>query len=66
MFITIDRGIEHEQNWRQSEFAIILVRVLRNEVDFYRPLIPELLTAIETALEGQLIHVPAKPSPASV
>lgn len=60
MFITIDRGIEHEQNWRQSNFAIILINVRRNEVDFYRPLIPELLAAIKAAMPSQLIHVPAK------
>jgi hypothetical protein len=63
VFVTIDRGIEHEQNWRQSESAIILVRVARKEVDFYRLLIPDLLAAIETALPAQLIHVPARLSP---
>lgn len=57
MFLTIDQGIEHEQNWQTLDFAILVVHVPRNEIDFYRPLVPAIQAAIASARPGQLIHV---------
>jgi predicted nuclease of predicted toxin-antitoxin system len=57
VFITIDKGIEHQQNWRALPFAIVIVRVPLNQIDFYRPLVPELLAAIERAYPGELTQI---------
>src|ERR1035438_5222662 len=45
VFITADRGFEHEHNLKALLFGIVIVHVTRNKIDFYRPLIPQLIKA---------------------
>jgi hypothetical protein len=46
VFITADRGFEHEHNLKSLAFGIVIVHVARNKIAFYRPLFPQLLQAV--------------------
>lgn len=59
VFVTADRGFEHEHNLKSLSFGIVIVHVARNKIDFYRPLFPQLLNAIATVRAGQVVHVPS-------
>ncbi len=58
VFITADRGFEHQHNLTSSSFGIIIVRVTRNKIAFYRPLFSQLRKAVSTIKSGEVIHVP--------
>jgi hypothetical protein len=57
VFITADRGFEHEHNLSSLRFGIIVVHVVRNKITFYRPLFPQLLNAAATVKAGDVVHV---------
>src|SRR4051812_49076009 len=57
VFITADRGFEHEHDLKTLSFGIVIVHVIRNEITFYRPLFPELLNAVATITAGNVVHV---------
>lgn len=59
VFVTADRGFEHEHNLKSLSFGIVIVHVARNKIDFYRPLFPQLLNVIATVRAGQVVHVPS-------
>lgn len=56
-FVTIDRGFEHEHNLKKLTFGIIIIHVPKNRMEFYRPLFPALLDAVEGIKAGEIIHV---------
>lgn len=58
VFVTADRGFEHEHNLKALSFGIMIVHVARNKIDFYRPLFPQLRDAIKTVSAGHVLHVP--------
>lgn len=58
VFVTADRGFEHEHNLKSLSFGIVIVHVPRNKIDFYRPLFPQLLKATKRISPGQVVHVP--------
>ena len=57
VFVTADRGFEHEHNLKSLSFGIVVVHVARNKIAFYRPLFPELLNAIALVRAGKVVHV---------
>ena len=57
VFITADRGFEHEHDLKSVSFGIVIVHVGRNKIDFYRPLFPQLLQAVETIRASEVVHV---------
>ena len=58
VFITIDRSFEHEHNLRMLTFGIVIVHVLKNRIEYYRPLFPALVDAVDRIKAGEVIHVP--------
>ncbi len=56
-FLTIDRGIEHQQNLESRNIAIILVRVRSGRLAEFLPLIPAILSSINSIKSGQLVKV---------
>ena len=48
VFVTIDRGFEFEHNLRKLSFGIVIMHATRNRIEYYLPLFPALLAAIET------------------
>jgi hypothetical protein len=57
VFVTADRGFEHEHNLKSMPFGIVIVHVARNKFAFYRPLFPQLRDAIATVKAGHVVHV---------
>lgn len=57
-FVTMDRGIEYQQNWQECELILIVVLAKTNRYADVRPLIPLVERALSTARPGQLIRVP--------
>ena len=61
VLLTIDRGFEHEHNLKRLAFGIVIVHVKRNRMEYYRPLFPALVDALERVRAGEVIHVSAPP-----
>ncbi len=57
VFVTIDQGFEFEHNLRKLTFGIVIVHIPINKVEFYRPLFPDLIAAVERVGPGEVIHV---------
>ena len=57
VFVTIDRGFEHEHNLANLRFGIVIVHVPINRVEHYRRLQFELIGAVERVPPGHVEHV---------
>ena len=60
VFLTIDRGIEHQQNVAVLSFGIVIVHVAKNRLAYYEPLFQQMRNAVETVRAGEVIHVSVK------
>jgi hypothetical protein len=58
-FITMDRGIEHEQNWAVLDLVIVLVVARTNRYADVKPLVPAIESRLASITPGQLIRVSA-------
>ena len=56
-FLTIDRGLEYQQNLSDPGIAIILVKSKSNRLLDLVAHAPAILDALKSARAGQLIHV---------
>ena len=61
VFVTIDRGLEHQQNLAKFDLGIVVVETLDNQMDSYRPLFSRLMEAVLEAKPGVAVHVPTTP-----
>ena len=57
VFVTMDQNLPHQQNVSRLSFAVILLRAPSNRLLHLRPLVAELLRAIDTIKSGELQHV---------
>jgi len=57
VFLTVDQGIEYEQNLRQLGIAVILIRARSSRLIDLLPHVPEILAALGAIEGGNLIHV---------
>ena len=62
VFITADRGFEHEHNLKSLPFGVVIVHVTRNKITFYRPLFAQLLGAVASIRAGEVVHVYGLPA----
>ena len=56
VFITLDRGLEFQQNLRNREIAIVLLRSKTSRLKDLIPQVPEVLAVIGTIRPGQLVQ----------
>ena len=56
-FVTLDRGIEYQQDLTGLSIRIVIVRAFSNKLDDLSPLVPSIQTAIERLAPGALTHV---------
>lgn len=61
VLVTIDQGFEHEHNLKKLTFGIVIVHVSRNRMEYYSPMFPALLAAVERIKAGEVVHVPLLP-----
>lgn len=57
VFVTIDRGIEYAQNLNMGRIAVVLVRAKSSRLADVRPHVSEILKALQSIQERQLIRV---------
>ena len=57
VFLTIDRGIEYQQNLKARTLAIVLVRAKSNRLADLMPHVPEIIKALSSLQRGQLVKV---------
>jgi hypothetical protein len=57
VMVTVDRGIEHEQNQGTLPLAIVLVHAPTNDIDDLRPKMPGVAAALATLRPKTLVHV---------
>lgn len=58
VFLTVDRGIEHQQHIPAFPIAFIAIRAPSNDVVDLRPLMPAVLKAISSAQAGRVTRIP--------
>ncbi len=63
VFLTIDKGIKHQQNMTGRAIAVITFRAKKNDIESLAPLMPQVLTLLPTVQPGQvyLVEPPAEP-----
>ena len=59
LFLTMDRGIEYEQDLAGHRIAIIILRAKSNRLADLLPLVPACLASICSIQAGQLVRVGA-------
>jgi predicted nuclease of predicted toxin-antitoxin system len=57
VFITVDQNLEHQQNLAKLSIGIVVVAVPDNNIKYFRPIFPEMLTAAESVRAGEVIHI---------
>jgi hypothetical protein len=55
--ITMDRGIEFQQNLSTLPFGVLLLRAPSNRMVHLQPLVPLILEALQALGRGQLLQV---------
>ena len=56
--ITVDRGIEHQQNVSKLPLPIVIMLAPRNRLAELRPLVPVVLEVLSDALANRVYRVP--------
>jgi hypothetical protein len=62
VFVTIDRGFEHQHNLKNRRIGIVIVHVSKNKAESYRALAAEILLAIVNVRAGAVLHVRRSPA----
>jgi hypothetical protein len=57
--VTMDRGIEFQQNLATLPFAVLLLRAPSNRMVHLWPLVPHILDALPALTPGQLLRIGA-------
>jgi hypothetical protein len=52
VFVTVDRNLSFQQNLDSFSIAVVVLQAKTNRLADLRPLVPSLLTAIESAVPG--------------
>jgi len=56
-FITVDQGFQHQRNLSPQNFVIVVMVARSNDIGDLRPLLPQVLKALETASPGGITRV---------
>ncbi len=57
VFLTVDQGIEYQQNLTARKIAIIIFRARSNRLKDLLPLVPACLARIESIEPGQIVRI---------
>lgn len=57
VFLTVDRGIEHQQNLAGYAIAVVVLHSSSNDIAVLRPLMPKVLSALARAKPRAVVHV---------
>lgn len=57
VFLTVDRGLEHQQNLAGFAIAVVVIHSTSNDIAILRPLMPKVLSALAQAKPRAVVHV---------
>lgn len=57
VFLTVDQGIEYQQNLQPSGIAIVVVRARSDRLDDLRRYLPQVLNALSSIQPGEIVKV---------
>ena len=57
VLLTVDQGIEFQQDLSGLPIAVVILVAASNDVDDVRPLVPELIEVLRAIQPGQLVRV---------
>jgi hypothetical protein len=57
VFLTVDQGVEYQQNLVGLDLAIIVMVATSNDIDDLRPLMPRVREAVSSASPGILVKI---------
>ena len=63
VFVTMDKGLEYEQNLAGRSIAILILRAKSNRLADLLPLVPGLLRAMDLARKGEIHRISGPESP---
>ena len=58
-FLTVDQGIEYQQNLAGLAFPVIIMIAPRNRLEELQPLVPEVVAVLSGDLQSRIYHVTA-------
>jgi predicted nuclease of predicted toxin-antitoxin system len=62
VLLTIDRGIEFQQNIAKFRLGVVVIHVPKNQIGHYVAIQQEILLAVEDIRPGEVRHVPTSPN----
>lgn len=57
VLLTMDRGMEHQQNVNDLDLCLVLISAVSNDIDDILPLVPAINEALDNAVPGQVLSV---------
>jgi hypothetical protein len=57
VFLTVDRGLEHQQNLAGYAIAVVVIHSTSNDIAVLRSLMPRVRSALARAKPGAVTHV---------
>lgn len=57
LFLTLDRGLIHQQQLNGHSFAVVLLRAKSSKMKDLLPLVPQVKSILSTAVPGQLVEI---------
>lgn len=57
VFLTVDQGLEHQQNLAAVDLIIIVMVAKSNDIDDLRPLMPQVRGVLGKASPGDIVRV---------
>ena len=59
IFLTVDRNLSFQQNVNRFKIAVVVMAAKGNRYSDLQPLVPRILTIVETVEPGQVVRVSA-------
>jgi hypothetical protein len=57
VFLTNDQNLEHQQNLKRFDLAIVVLLAITNDIEDLKPLMPSANEAIRTVRPGEIVRV---------
>ena len=58
VFLNVDKGIKHQQNFAGRDIAVITLRGINNRIETHAPLMPQVFALLPTVEPGRVYAVP--------
>jgi predicted nuclease of predicted toxin-antitoxin system len=58
VFLTVDQGIPHHQNFAGRTLSVVLLRTRTSQIEELLPLVDTILKVLETIQPGQILAIP--------